>query len=340
MLTVDELIFIPYRPEFTQAGLEHLCRCLAYERGTLAGSASNDRMRHTVAQTAAELAFHRTLTQQEVPYHVAQTAPYADPNRIDLNLGGRRCHLINTLITSKAHIRELRRDPEALLHAYVVSRYQEFNISCAQENDLLVFGITTALIASSRSDLDRARAAGEPTFLMHVFPINWRNRNQLLFEKSTQPVILKSESATTLLLELGGLSSKSSYKSEHISLPPLLRVEAREEFATLVYAHVDRHPDGKIAINDANRAQTHIIRPERWQNFWLYGIEVILIGYMTAEQFKRRSRMIPRGKGMITYGTSSGKNPYLAVTQLRPLADLFSRVKNWAANSTKFYPSR
>lgn len=332
MLAPADLISLPYAPEFTRAGLEHLCRQLPYW-GANFNKLTHDRMRQAVAQSAAELAFNRLLTQKQVPFHMTQTARFAEPNRFDLNLGGRRCQIINTMIASRKRIRELRRDPGALLGTSVLCPSQELQTNAWDDQDLVVYSIITALTTSDRRDLERALAAGQPSFLINILPHSWREANHFIYGKPTQPVSLKSEASKTILLELGGVSRESTYQCEHIPLPPLLRVEAHKEFANLAYAHIDQLPDGRIAIHHADLAQTLTIQPERWANLWLYGIEVIVIGYVTRGQCKRRSQTFQKDMRVTANTAPARKNRYLPIKQLRPIEDLFTRVKDWAATS-------
>ena len=66
MLTIHDLIRIPYTPDMTLAGIAYACRSLAYTYDRMGGDPGN-RLRRIAAGKAVELVFKRYLQQQAVP---------------------------------------------------------------------------------------------------------------------------------------------------------------------------------------------------------------------------------------------------------------------------------
>ena len=116
MLTPSDLIRLPYTPDLTESGIAFALRSLAHSFDHK-GSSPYDRLRRDVANVAVELAFRRYLSQQNIPFEVKAATPFTDHERYDVTLGGRRCDLKSYLISHRAQIAEMRRNPAVLLNA-------------------------------------------------------------------------------------------------------------------------------------------------------------------------------------------------------------------------------
>ena len=64
-----------------------------------------------------------------------------------------------------------------------------------------------------------------------------------------------------------------------------------------------------------------------WGNIWVYGMDVLLAGYMTREEFSRRANFIQAGARVFQYDQTHVKNLAVPMSDLRPLSELFERVK-------------
>ncbi|HEX9331327.1 MAG TPA: hypothetical protein VF896_05530, partial [Anaerolineales bacterium] len=62
-----------------------------------------------------------------------------------------------------------------------------------------------------------------------------------------------------------------------------------------------------------------------------YGMDILLAGYMTREEFSRRASFIQAGSRVFQYPQTYVKNLAVPVSDLKPLSDLFERVKVWSA---------
>ncbi|HEY3473599.1 MAG TPA: hypothetical protein VGK56_03260, partial [Anaerolineales bacterium] len=118
MTSPSDFVHLPYTPDLTQGGiawaLHTLPHTYAYRR---AGAAAYDRLRRAVASAAVELALRRYLSEQEIPFEVKGAAPFTEPDRYDVMLGGRRCDLKSFLISHRDQVSQVRRDPQILLRA-------------------------------------------------------------------------------------------------------------------------------------------------------------------------------------------------------------------------------
>jgi hypothetical protein len=64
---------------------------------------------------------------------------------------------------------------------------------------------------------------------------------------------------------------------------------------------------------------------------WVYGTEVLLAGYMAREEFGRRASFIQAGSRVFQYDQTHVKNLAVPVSELKPLSELFERVKAWSS---------
>jgi hypothetical protein len=68
-----------------------------------------------------------------------------------------------------------------------------------------------------------------------------------------------------------------------------------------------------------------------WGNIWIYGMDVMLAGYLTQEEFGRRASFIQPGSRVFQYNTTKLKNLAVPVSDLRPFSELFDCVRDWAS---------
>ena len=81
--------------------------------------------------------------------------------------------------------------------------------------------------------------------------------------------------------------------------------------------------------------EAYIIDPFGWGNIWVYGMEIILTGYIPREEFRRKSSLIQPGSRVFQYNKTRTKNLAVPVADLKPLPELFERVKEWEAAQEK-----
>src|SRR3989304_9359248 len=86
-------------------------------------------------------------------------------------------------------------------------------------------------------------------------------------------------------------------RSRLVEIPPRTRVEADNGFFSLSYVHVKSLMDARIGIHSPTRRETYLIGGMDWGNIWVYGMEVLLAGYLTREEFFRRASPLHAGGG-------------------------------------------
>ena len=68
-----------------------------------------------------------------------------------------------------------------------------------------------------------------------------------------------------------------------------------------------------------------------WGNIWVYGMEILLAGYLTREEFNRRASYLQAGKRVFQYDKTRTKNLAVPVSELKSLSELFRHVREWSA---------
>lgn len=325
MITISDFIHLPYTRDLTEGGIAYATRSLPYTYNRMGGSSYN-RLRRIVAGVAVELAFRRYLSEQNIPFDVKGATPFTDPDRYDVALGGRRCDIKSFLITYREQIAGMKQDPRIVLNAPALVPSDQNAAAGHSDHDIYLFAFLPGLLAASQEDLKKAITANQPHYLVHTMPERWARPADW---NPLGMLSAKSEAEAGVSLEIGGQDERREMRSCETFLPPHTRVEIQNQFHSLAYLHIDSPAGGRIGIHCASRAETHIVGTLEWGNIWVYGMEILLAGYLTREEFNRRARTLRAGARVFQYDRTRTKNLAVPVAELRPLSELFERVKEW-----------
>jgi len=326
MLTPEDLIRLPCTPDLTSAGIAYACRSLAYTYDRMGGSPAK-RLRRIVAGIMVELAFRRHLSDENIPFDLLGATPFTDPDRYDVALGGRRCDIKSFLIHHKKTIRLIRAQPVRLLEAEALVPVDQFSSEHLSDEDLYIFAFLTALVTSNKEELQRAQAAEQPVFFIYTLPEHWA-RPRLW--RPLGRLAMKAEVETLLTLQVGGQGEDRKFQEAEVVLSPGERVLLTGDWHAVSYLSGSALPPGRVGIHSPALEETCLVRPHTWANIWVYGMEIILAGYMTRGEFRRQARHIPGGSRVFQYPRTRTDNMAVPVSNLYPLSDLFVRAQNWA----------
>lgn len=317
------ILRLPYDVSLTVAGIEYAKKSLhfTYNRMGLHAAA---RLRKIVAGVAVELAFRRWLAAGRVPFDLLGATPFTEPDRYDLRLGGRRCDVKSFVIGERPDISRVRRDPSVLLDAEALVPEDQFQGGALDENDFYLFGFLAGLETRRRTELDKALLAEQPVYLLYTLDQPaWLGAPQW---RSLGRLVLKADLPAVLELEVGGQGPARAAQAEHLSLGPRERTVTAAEFYSLLYLHPAQMPAGPVGVRSAVLGETVLVPPERWENIWVYGIEIFLAGWLTKADFRARGRKLPAGTPVPQYprGTQTDNRavPVRALRDVRALADL------------------
>ena len=326
MINCSDLLHLPYTRNLAEGGIAYALHSLPYTYNRMGGS-PYDRLRRIVAGVAVELAFRRHLSERNISFDVKGATPFTEPDRYDVALGGRRCDIKSFLITHRSQITEIRRNPQILLRAPALVPSDQHAGSEHWLHDLYLFAFLPAMIAASQHELQKVITAKQPHYLVHVMPDGWKRPVKW---NPLGKLVLKSESEQAQILEIGGQDEGRALRSCTVELPPRTRVEIESEFFSLSYIHTKSMPSARIGIHSPVRRETYMIGVPDWGNIWVYGLGILLAGYMTREEFSRRASPIQAGSRVFQYDQTQVKNLGVPVSDLRPFSELFERVKAWS----------
>jgi hypothetical protein len=293
------LIELPFAVDLTRAGVGHLCRRLPFQSLSQQVPSFND-LRQSVAENVGRLALLRYLSEQGVPYSIEEVfSPSA--GSAHLLIGGRRCSISTELIAQKQEIRTLAKRPERWFSRPIAEGKGPANQNHA-EPDIRVFAALTALVTKGRTDLATAIAAGQPYHLVYPLPPKWSQSKPW---KPLGALSFNVEKDDDIQLELGGLDGRRRFLQTTLYLKSGRQVVELPEFHSIAYLHSVVPPIGQMSVYNPATSQTLVVQPKDWGNLWLYGLQILVLGY------------VPGTNTPSTYG------------ELRPLGNLVQRARAW-----------
>lgn len=324
MISVNDFIHLPFTRDLTEGGIAYAVHSLPYTYNRMGGS-SYERLRRIVAGVAVELAFRRHLAEQNVPFDVMGATPFTDPDHYDVSLGGRRCDIKSFLITHRDQISEMKSDPRIVLNAPALVPSDQNAAEGHSNHDLYLFAFLSGLVASAPADVEKTVQAGQPAYLIHVMPDEWNRPRKW---NPLGRLVLKSEAEEALTVEIGGQDAGQAMRSVELRVAPRTRVLVEQEFHSIAYLHVKSQPNARLGIHSPQLKETHIIDPTDWGNIWVYGLDILLAGYLTRGEFNQRASFIREGARVFQYNRTRTKNLAVSVYDLRPLSELLDRVRS------------
>ena len=323
MITVNDFIHLPYTRDLTEGGIAYAVHSLPYTYNRMGGSVY-ERLRRIVAGVAVELAFRRFLAEQNVPFDVLGATPFTDPDHYDVALGGRRCDIKSFLITHREQISDMKRNPQLVLKAPALVPSDQNAAEGHTNQDLYLFAFLSGLVAASPGEVEKIVQSKQDAYLIHAMPDAW-NRPESWNPLGT--LALKSESQESLAVEIGGQDAGRALRSLEVQLPPKTRVQVDDPFHTLAYVHVKSPLKGRLGIHCAQRKGTYLIEPSDWGNIWVYGLDILLAGYLTRAEFNQRASFIREGARVFQYNRTRTKNLAVSVYDLRPISELLEDAR-------------
>jgi hypothetical protein len=330
MLAPSDIISLACTPDLIESGIAYACRFLAHAHDRMGGSPV-ERLRHIVAGVAVELAFRRYLGEQGVPFGVLEATPFTDPDHYDVFLGGHRCDVKHTLVSHRRQVSLLRREPGLLLQAPALVPLDRYTAEERKPDDIYLFAFLMGVVAAAQGDVDRAQAAGQPVYLIHPMPGVWARPSGWI---PLERLALKSECDRPITIEIGGQDVAHSFVTQVLDLPPRTRTLVPEALCSVAYLRADRRPEARIGIHSPLRGAAYLIQPIDWGNLWVYGMNILLAGWITHENFRRKAMVLNPGMSTMLSDRTREKNLLVPVAELNPLAPLFSKVKTWNLEHT------
>ena len=323
MISVSDLLHLPCTHNLVEGGIAYALRSIPYSYNRIGGS-PYERLRRGVAGAAVELAFRHHLTDQGIAFNVKSALPFTEHDRYDVTLGGRRCEVKSFLISQCEQVSQMERNPELVLKAPALVASDQHAAEGHSRRDLYLFGFITGQITTSQDDLQKVIKANQPYFLVHGMPEAWNRPPKW---SPLGKLVLKSASEEIQTIEIGGQDEERGVQCVTVELPPRTRVEIPNGFFALSYLHTKSGCPARIGIYSPIRRETYLVGVRDWGNLWVYGMDILLAGYITREEFSRRASFVPAGSRVFPYNQTQVKNLAVPLSELRPLSELLERVK-------------
>jgi hypothetical protein len=325
MITPGDFIKLPYTPDLTEGGIAYATRSLPYTYDRMGGSLYS-RLRRIVGGVAVELAFRRYLGESAIPFDVKGATHFSERDRYDVSLGGHRCDIKTFVMSKRNQITTTRRSPELVLRAPALIPSDQFTSENHSDQDIYLFAFLFGLTTNSPEDIQKAVDAGQRTYLIHPLRTDW-SRPQVWAPFGR--LALKSECSAPMNIEIGGQDAERNFITETLTLEPLTRCFASNEYFSLAYIHSESIPTARVGIHSAGKGEMILVQPHEWGNIWIYGMETWLTGYIAHEEFRRKASTIFAGSRVFQYSKTQTKNLSVPVADLRSLSELFERVREW-----------
>lgn len=331
MIEVDDLLHLPYTPDLTQGGIAYACRSLHYTYNRMGGSPYS-RLRRIVGGIAVELAFRRALVAENVPHDVLGATHFTEPDRYDISLGGRRCDIKSYMITNREQILTYRDHPEQILNAHALVPTDQMLSDHLLDEDLYIFAFLTGVITPSWEEIEIALTADQPVYLLHPFPEVWARPKHW---RPLGKLVMKTNFDHYAEIEIGGQGPGHDFEIKMVELAPHRRTPLPHDFYAVNYLYTPTILEGEIGIHSPVLKETHVLTPNEWGNIWVYGMKIVIAGYMTRGEFRRKAIRIPKGSAVGQYPRTQIENMGMPIRDLYPMPDLFIRAQNWAQRSRR-----
>ena len=124
----------------------------------------------------------------------------------------------------------------------------------------------------------------------------------------------------------GGSSSGLTYLADRKGT--VLLGAKQNDFFSVGSIQLRKSASSRLALHNLRRGVTHVIGSGDFVNVWMYGMDIILTGYLSGSEL-RYHLASSRRPGPPSRSQSPACR--VRVRDLKPLADLFEDVKAWHA---------
>lgn len=318
MISAEDFVHLPFAADLSEAGIVHMCRNLP----RLGGGAriTGYSMRRSIAATAAQLALRRYLALHGLAFGVSAPPPFAQHEAPNVKIGRCTWALKSFLISRQSQIEALAENPALALRAPALVPSDRFAMEEMSADDAFVFAFVNATVASPRGD-----GHGSRLHWLYIPSSAWMRPRTWA---PLGPLILKSEAKAALWLELGGEIGSGEFQQTKVRLASGERKVIDTSFHSLSYVHAVERPTARIGIRSAARRDSQLITPIEWQNVWLEGREICLLGWITRYEFSMRARPIREGARVFQFAATKVKNLAVDVSSLKPIHRLLDASRS------------
>ena len=92
-----------------------------------------------------------------------------------------------------------------------------------------------------------------------------------------------------------------------------------QSFHSLAYIHAAHKPGARIGLHSPLRGESYFVPVHKCGNIWVYGMDILLTGWLTHEEFRRRASVLNAGMRTFQYARTRTKNLLVPMAELNPL---------------------
>jgi hypothetical protein len=162
--------------------------------------------------------------------------------------------------------------------------------------------------------------------LIHLLPEKWAGQGNWI---PLEEIALKSECVKPISEEIGGQDAERNFITTTMELPPRQLILVEKVFHCLAYIRALSRPEACIGIHSPLNGEAYLIPPRAWGNLWIYGMDLLLTGWLTHEDFRRKARVLNAGAYTFQVACTRMKTLLVPLVELNPLAGLFDKVRKW-----------
>lgn len=323
-LREEDWISIPYDESLSSSGAHLACRALAHD-DPANWPPPVSRLHEACAGFAAELALRRWFERQMVPHRLLQDKPLTRPWHPGILLGGRRLDLQCMLLFRRAQIRQLKRNPSRLLDAHAHIPLRTLSAPVMDEGDLVVVAVLVGLTARSPYDIQKASASRLPMHLISTAPdATWMSKSRRSY---LGPITVSCQDPQPFNLELAGQNTARQWQTETLTLIQGSATSSLK-FRAVYYVHTDHLPSTPLLLKGAALDKRWITPTRDWKNLWIYGMDVIFVGWLTKGAFMQQAQRMPAGTRMRFGERMQHESLVLAFHKLRPMNRLITITRH------------
>jgi hypothetical protein len=277
-------------------------------------------MRRSIAVASAQLALRRYLSLQGLDFGVSAPPMFAQHEAPNVKIGRRTWTLESFLISTPSQIKALADNPALALNAPALVSSDRLAAEESRGDDVFVFALVSATLAGPRAD-----TPGRRRHWVYALPAAWRRPRSWA---PIGPLIAKSEAKVPLWLELGGEIGSGDFHQIKVRLASGERKVIDTSLHSLSYIHAPERPTARIGIRSDARRESQLVAPIEWQNVWLEGRDICLLGWITRDEFSMRARPIRQGARVFQFAATRVKNRAVDVSSLKPIHRLLEASRS------------
>jgi hypothetical protein len=141
------------------------------------------------------------------------------------------------------------------------------------------------------------------------------------------PGTVSFESTHELVLEIGGLGLDGKTRTEDLHLSGHRRASTSKDYSALAYLAVAQVPLEKLSVLRGGTGKEITILPGMWGRLGVHCREMILAGYTTVDDFRRRARRIRSASRLYPGFPVPSQAVSLPAGDLQTLSQLFAWAK-------------